>query len=155
VTDNTKVRAYLQYEQISSRMSNSQQFGQPDWRGTSTDSFGTLGLGLTQLTMKGKLELSGDLTISRGHNDTTIWFGSFGTQFPTIKTALDSLTLSAVWHQTAKLDLLGSLAYEHYGSDDWHLDGVAPGTVPNLLAYGEQAPHYNVGVIRLAARYRF
>jgi len=155
VSDATRFRAYLQFEQIYSTMTNSQQFAEPDWRGASRDEFSTLGLGITHLAMKGKLELAGDVMISRSHSDTTIWFGSSGSQFPTIKNSLENVTLSAVWHQSANLSLVGSVAYEQYASRDWHFDGVAPGTVSNLLAFGEQAPHYNVGVFRIAARYRF
>jgi hypothetical protein len=145
----------VQSELITSTLANSQQFALPDWAGTSKDAFDTLGAGLTHAVLKGKLDLAADLTVARSRSDTTVRFGEFGSPFPTIKTSLESLTLSAAWHQSAKLTLLGSLAYEHYDSTDWHYDGVAPGTVPNLLAFGEQAPHYSVGVIRLAARYRF
>ena len=74
---------------------------------------------------------------------------------PRVKTSLDSIKLTALWHQSPKLSFFGSLADEHYDSQDWHFDGVAPGTVPNLLAFGEQAPRYNVGVIRFAVRYRY
>jgi len=155
LSEETRLRAYVQSEQIRSTMANSQQFAQPDWSGNAKDEFNTLGVGLTHAVMKGKLELAGDVTMARSRSDTAIYFGAFGTPFPTIKTSLESLTLSALWHQSAKLTLLGSLAYEHYDSTDWHLDGVAPGTVPNLLAFGEQAPRYSVGVIRFAARYRF
>jgi hypothetical protein len=136
-------------------MANSQQFGQPDWTGKTQDEFDTLGLGVTHLAMKGKLELGGDFMSSRSRSKATIFLGSFGTPFPAAKTSLESLTLNAKWHQSAKLTLLGSLAFEHYDSSDWHVDGVAPGTVANLLAFGEQAPHYNVGVIRFAVRYNF
>jgi MtrB/PioB family decaheme-associated outer membrane protein len=155
IAEGTQFRAYMQSEQIHSTMANSQQFSDPDWMGKAKDNFDTLGAGLTHAVMKGRLELAADLTLARAHNDTTIWFGSYGTPFPTVKTSLQSLTLSGTWHQDAHWTFLGSLAYEQYGSSDWHYDGVAPGTVPNLLALGEQAPHYNVGVIRFAARYRF
>ena len=38
---------------------------------------------------------------------------------------------------------------------DWRLDGIAPGTVSNLLALGAQPPNYSVNVFRVAMRYRF
>ena len=49
----------------------------------------------------------------------------------------------------------GSYWYESYDSQDWHLDGVQPDTVGNLLAFGNQAPQYRVNVLRLALRYSF
>jgi MtrB/PioB family decaheme-associated outer membrane protein len=155
VTDNTQFRAYFQLEEIYSRMSNSQSFSVPDWSGNSQDAFNTLGVGVTHKAMGGKLEFAGDLAVSQGRSATTIWLGSFGTEFPVVRTALDSLTLSAVWHQSPKLSYLGSLALEHYDDNDWHLDGIGPGTVPNLLAFGEQPPRYNAAVVRIALRYAF
>jgi MtrB/PioB family decaheme-associated outer membrane protein len=155
LADDTQFRAYLQSEQVNSTMAGSQQFAGPDWRGVSQDSFTTLGVGLTQRAFEGKLDFTTDVTVSRARSDTTIWFGSSGNRFPTVETALDSITFGATWHQSKKLSLLGSLALEHYDYRDWHLDGVAPGTVPNLLAYGEQAPRYSAAVIRLALRYGF
>lgn len=51
--------------------------------------------------------------------------------------------------------LTGSYWYERYDSQDWRLDGVLPATIPNLLAFGAQAPNYSVNVLRVAMRYRF
>jgi MtrB/PioB family decaheme-associated outer membrane protein len=155
LAEGTTMRAYVQSEEIRSTMANSQGFAQPDWVGKAKDDFDTLGVGLTHAVMKGRLELAADLTVARSRSNTTILFGSAGSPFPTVQTSLQSLMFSGVWHQSAKWTLLGSLSWESYGSSDWHFDGVGPGTVPNLLAFGEQAPHYNVGVIRFAARYRF
>jgi hypothetical protein len=35
------------------------------------------------------------------------------------------------------------------------VEGVLPATIPNLLAFGEQPPHYTVNVVQVALRYRF
>ena len=75
--------------------------------------------------------------------------------FPTAKTTLDSLTMYGLYKLKDNLSIAGGLTFEHYSSDDWHLDGVAPGTVPNLLALGMQSPHYSVTVLRVGLRYRF
>jgi MtrB/PioB family decaheme-associated outer membrane protein len=155
LSDETQLRMYAQSEQVKSSMANGQQFAQPDWTGNTDDQFDILGAGVTHLALKGKLELTGDLTLSRAHSDTSIFFGRFGTPFPTAKTSLESVLFTALWHQSPKLSLLGSFAYEHYDSTDWHLDGVGPATVPNLLAFGEQSPRYHVAVIRFAVRYHF
>jgi MtrB/PioB family decaheme-associated outer membrane protein len=155
LTETTQLRLYGQVEEIRSTLANSQQFSQPDWTGRTVDEFHILGVGITHLALKDKLELTGDLTVSRSSSDTSVRFGSFSTPFPTARTDLESVLVKAVWHQTPKLSLLGSIAYEHHDSSDWHLDGVGPDTVPNLLSLGEQAPHYHVGVIRFAVRFRF
>ena len=155
LSETTQLRLYAQSEHLRSSMAGSQTFSLPDWTGRTDDEIGTFGLGVTHLAMKGKLELAGDLTTSRADTDTLIQQGTIRSFFPTARTSLDNLKLRAKWQQSAKLTWLGSFEYEHYDADDWHLDGIAPGTVPNLLSLGEQAPNYNVTVIRVAVRYRF
>jgi MtrB/PioB family decaheme-associated outer membrane protein len=155
VGENTQVRGYAQGQMIRSSMNGSQQSGAPDWTGRSRDELSTLGLGITHTAMKGKLDVGADLALMRSDAKTTILIGSASTLFPTAKTERQSLTVSATWRQTEKLSFLGSLAYEHYDSTDWHLDGVGPATVPNLLAFGEQPPNYNITVLRVALRYRY
>jgi MtrB/PioB family decaheme-associated outer membrane protein len=151
----TQVRAYAQGEQIRSSMNGSQNFGPPDWTGKSTDELSTLGLGATHTAMKGKLDVGADLAWTRSYARTTVRIGSASTSFPSAKTLRETLTVFATWRQSEKLSILGSVAYEHHESTDWHLDGVQPDTVSNLLAFGEQAPNYRVAVVRIALRYRY
>ena len=80
---------------------------------------------------------------------------SFVFTFPTATTALDSLKLYATYRLKDNLSVTGSYWYEHYEAQDWRLDGVLPATIPNVLTFGEQPPHYRVNVFRVALRYRF
>jgi len=155
VSDTTQLRFYVQAERVRSTQAGSQQFAQPDWTGRNEDAVDTAGIGLTHTALKGKLQLAADLAWARSRSDTTTQVGASGAPFPTAKTSLDTVKLSAVWELRKKVSLVGSLAYERYDATDWHLDGVSPATVPNLLAFGEQPPRYHVGVIRVALRYRF
>jgi hypothetical protein len=45
--------------------------------------------------------------------------------------------------------------YQVYEAQDWHLDGVLPATVSNLLSFGAQPPRYGVGVVQVVVRHRF
>ena len=54
-----------------------------------------------------------------------------------------------------KLSLRLSYWYEDYRSDDWALDGVAPATIGNVLAFGQESPSYNINVVALSGRYEF
>jgi opacity protein-like surface antigen len=45
--------------------------------------------------------------------------------------------------------------YERYESKNWALEGVAPGTVSNFLAFGDPAPHYKIQVLRVSMKYKF
>jgi hypothetical protein len=44
---------------------------------------------------------------------------------------------------------------ETYSSNDWALDGVAPSSVPNILALGVQPLSDNVNLFALTVRYQF
>jgi MtrB/PioB family decaheme-associated outer membrane protein len=155
IAENTQVRAWYQGEQIRSSQAGSQQFGAPDWKGKSQDELDSIGIGITHAAMKGKLDLGADLAWTRSHGHSTVQIGAASSPFPTAKATRETLTLHATWRKSDKLSVLGSLSYEHYDETDWHLDGVQPATVPNLLAFGEQPPNYRVGVVRVALRYGF
>jgi MtrB/PioB family decaheme-associated outer membrane protein len=155
ITDATQLRAWAQTERTRFTQGGSQAFAQADWTGRTEDAVDTAGVGLTHAALKGKLVLAADLTLSRARSDVLVRVGASGPPFPPIKTDLDTLRLSATWQFNEKLSLVGSGAYERYAATDWHLDGVLPSTVPNLLAFGEQPPHYSVTVLRIALRYRF
>jgi hypothetical protein len=155
VSDKTQLYGYAQTERISSNQAGSQVFAQPDWKGHNEDRTDTVGLGLKQLAMGGKLELSADLGFTRMYNDVTVDAGVSSPPFPTNTTSIDRFRLRAVYQLQKDLSLVGSWWYEHYDSKDWHLDGVYPSTVSNLLAFGDQPPRYNVNVLQVGVRYRF
>jgi MtrB/PioB family decaheme-associated outer membrane protein len=155
IGETTQVRVFAQSERIRSRQVGSQAFAGPDWTGRTEDSVDVVGVGATHSALKGKLELSGDLVWSRSRSQTRVDTGASAPEFPAAKTAMDSLKLAATYKLSDTLAVVGSYWYEHYDARDWHVDGVLPATVPNLLAFGEQAPRYNVHVVRVALRYRW
>jgi len=86
----------------------------------------------------------------------SIWVVAAGAApFPTATTQIDTFKLYATYKLKESLWLTGSYWYERYDTQDWHLDGIAPATVSNLLAFGAQPPHYSLNVLRVALRYRF
>lgn len=155
LSEATQLRLFAQAERIRSDQTGSQQFALPDWTARSEDDVDVVGAGLTHSALKGKLELAADLAFTRSRSDITMMTGSPATPFPTATTTRDTLKLSAHYRWSEKLSLLGSYWYERYEAKDWQLDGVLPATVPNLLAFGQQAPRYHVNVLRVALRYRF
>lgn len=155
VSDDLQLRAYTQLERIRSRQAGSAFFAGPDWRADSRDDTNLLGLGLRQNLLNGKLTLDGDLTFARSTSRVAVAPGSATDPFPTASTTQDSLRLQAAWQVQTRVTLTGSWWYERYVSRDWHLDGVGPGTVSNLLALGDQPARYHVNVVRLAMRYSF
>jgi len=155
VSDVTQLYGFAQSEHIRSNQAGSQAFAAPDWTARNEDRIDTLGFGLKQQAMGGKLELSGDLGFSRMYNDVTVDAGVTSPPFPTNTTSIDRFRLRAVYQLQKNLSLAGSWLYERYDSQDWHLDGVYPSTITNLLAFGDQSPRYKVNVLQLGLRYRF
>ena len=93
--------------------------------------------------------------MSRSHSDVAVDNILAAPPFPTARTKLEAFKLYGTYNLKDNLSITGSYHYEHYDSTDWRLDGIAPGTVPNLLALGAQSPNYSVNVFRVAMRYRF
>jgi MtrB/PioB family decaheme-associated outer membrane protein len=155
LSDTTQLRAFGQAQQISSRQTGSQAYAQPDWIGNNKDQASVVGFGLRQLMMDNKLQLDGDVVFARSRSDTSVDVATLNSAFPVVKYSQDTLRLSATYQLRDDLAVVGRWWYERYHAQDWHIDGVAPATVPNLLALGEQAPHHHVNVLSLALRYRF
>jgi MtrB/PioB family decaheme-associated outer membrane protein len=133
----------------------SQQGGVPDWNADTKDGSDFVGAGLRQALIKDRLDIGADFTYTRTRSDVMVNNGVAAPGFPTITTALDSVKLFATYKLSDKLALTGSYAYAHYHSQDWHLDGVGPATIPNVLTLGVQPPAYNISVVRLSLRYQF
>src|SRR5262245_39015959 len=155
LSDKTSLYGFLQAEQIRSDQAGSQVFAAPDWTGRSEDRTNSLGFGVKHLAMGGKLELSADAVFTRMTNDITVDAGITSPPFPSITTNVDRFRLKAVYQLQKNLSLVGSYWYERYDSADWHLDGVFPATISNLLAFGDQPPRYRQNVLQFAVRYRF
>ena len=155
LTETTRIHLFAQTEDIRAKQAGSQAATQPDWNARNQDRFEVLGFGVKQAAIAGKLDLGADLVLSRANSHVTLDTGVNTPLFPTVSTRLDSLKLYATYPLQDKLTLTGSWWYEHYSAQDWRYDGVMPATVYNLLAFGQQAPRYNVNVLRLALRYSF
>ena len=154
-SERTQARAFLQSQWIRSNQNGSQAFGAPDWSGRVNDRFDTLGFGVKHNAIPSKLDIGADLTISRGRSDVAVSDAAAAPPFPSAKTTLDSATLYALYKLKDNLSISSSFSYEHYDAQDWRYDGIAPATISNLLSLGVQPPHYSLGVLRIALRYRF
>ena len=101
-----------------------------------------------------KLDVGADYSVSHARGEITVTSGT-PMPFPDLTTRLNTVRLYANYRLKKNLSVHGTLAYEHYRTDDWMLDGVAPNTIGNALTLGEVAPSYHVGVITLFTRYTF
>lgn len=155
LTEQTQLVAFAHSDQIHSRQAGSQLFAQPDWFASNRDSADVLGLSLRHAAIKDKLDVGGDLTLSRSRSKVTVDTGASNPLFPVASTALDSLKLFATYKLDKSLSLTAAYWFERYDSRDWKQDGVQPATIPNVLTFGEQPPNYRVNVLRLGMRYQF
>jgi MtrB/PioB family decaheme-associated outer membrane protein len=155
ISEQVHARGFVQTQRIRSHQNGSQSFVAPDWTGNVKDKFDTLGAGVKFAAIPKKLDVGADVTFSRSRSDVAVQTAVGEPPFPTAKTTLDSLTVYGNYRLKDNLSIVGGLTFEHYDSDDWRLDGIAPGTLPNLLALGMQSPHYSVTVLRVGLRYRF
>jgi MtrB/PioB family decaheme-associated outer membrane protein len=155
VSDQTSVHGYVQSERARSRQAGSQVFAQPDWTARNRDVVDVVGFGLRHQALKGRLELGFDAVRSRGRNDVSVDAGAASPPFPTARTIIDSVRLRAVYRLQDNVSIVGTWWHERFQAQDWHLDGVLPGAVSNLLAFGEQPANFRIDVLQLAVRYRF
>jgi hypothetical protein len=155
IGDATRLNVYAQTERQRSVQAGSQAFAAADWTGRVRDTADVVGAGLRHAAMGGKLELGADLVASRTRSALAVDTGTGTPAFPAMKTSRDSLALHASYRLNANLTLTGGLWSERYDARDWHLDGVRPDTVPNLLALGLRPPDDRVNALRIALRQRF
>lgn len=154
-SEQTQGRAYYQTQYIRSQQNGSEAFAVPDWTGRSKDTFDVFGVGVKHVAIPKKLDIGADLTISRSRSDVAVDNVLAAAPFPSGRTKLETFKLYGTYTLKDNLAITGSYQYEHYDSQDWHLDGVAPATVFNVLTFGAQPPSYSLSVFRVALRYRF
>jgi MtrB/PioB family decaheme-associated outer membrane protein len=155
LTPQTSVHVFANREVIKSKQAGSQAFGAPDWTGENKDTIDFFGFGVKHAAIKDKLDVGADYGMSRSRGDINVVTGILGPSFPNLATTLDTLKLYASYRMKENITLNAGYWFERYDSKNWMLDGVAPGTIPNFLGFGDQAPRYKVNVVRLSMKYKF
>jgi hypothetical protein len=153
ISDKASATCYASHELIESRQANAEQLApSPLWTGENNDTIDTAGVGFKysvdeKFDSRPRLHLR---AIEWRDRDQQRHGG-----IPDLETRLNSARLYVNFAAGKKLSLRLSYWYEDYRSDDWALDGVAPATISNVLAFGQQSPDYKVNVIALSGRYEF
>ena len=112
-------------------------------------------MGVKHTAIPDKLDIGADYSVTHSRSQINVDTGASNPGFPDMTTSLDSLKLYATYRMKKNMSLQAGYWYEHYTSRNWMLDGVAPATIPNVLALGLQPPQYNINVVRLSVRYKF
>jgi len=153
LTQNANFHVFLGQQEIRSSQAGSQAFSAPDWLADNNDTIATGGFGFARI-VNDQLDVGVDYTLSRSTGRTTIG-GVSPSVFPKNTADLDSLKLYANYKLKEAMSLSMAYWYEHYSSSSWAIDGVAPGTIPNVLDLGIQSPSYNVSLVALSFRYQY
>jgi MtrB/PioB family decaheme-associated outer membrane protein len=153
LSEKASANCFASHEQITSRQANAELLApSPLWIGDNSDTMDTAGAGF-KYSVHEKLDLGLDYTLAKSTGEIVIKSATEG--FPDLKTRLNSARVYINYATKKKLSLRLSYWYEDYRSDDWALDGVAPATVGNVLAFGQGTPSYFINVVALSGRYEF
>ena len=153
MTEKLSLYASAGEEKIDARTLGSSVFGRSNWRGLIEDNFETYGAGLrAELTDKLRLDL--DYSYGSGKTYTQLKGAGAG-QFPTNTSEFSSLRADASWAFSERLDLVLGWTYETFDSSDWAIQGIAPATLPTVLALGAEPYDYSVNFVTASVRYYF
>ena len=157
LTERTSLHLFANHQVIKSKQagSDNQGYPLPDWSADNKDTTDFFGLGVKHTAIPDKLDIGADYSVTHSRSQINVDTGASNPAFPDMTTSLDSLKLYATYRMKKNMSLQAGYWYEHYTSRNWMLDGIAPATIPNVLALGLQPPQYNVNVVRLSVRYKF
>lgn len=155
LSDETSLHFLANRQEIKSKQAGSQAFSTPDWRSENKDTIDLFGIGVKHAVIKDKLDVGADFTVSRSQGAISVNGGAADPAFPDLSTSRDSLKLYADYRMKNSMSLHAGYWYERYDSENWMLSGVAPGTIPTVLTFGEPVPRYRVHVIAVSVRYKF
>ena len=153
--DRANLYAIYSYEKYNSRQQGSSAFADPDWSARSRDEFDTLIFGVRVPRIFNRVDLDVDYTLAESEGKNRVSSAGLQSAYPELKSDRKTLSVSASYAFSNSLSFKAGWLYEDYSSDDWALDGIEPGTIPNLLTLGQDAYDYDVNVFMLSFTYRW
>jgi hypothetical protein len=147
--------AHAAYQHLSALQLGSESFAAADWRTSHDDRFIAFGGG-ARAKINERLELDLNVTRTDGEGQQRIATTNLTSQLlPAVTSRLTSAHLRARYDWSDSLTASLQVRYERARNADWALDGVAPDTVPSLLALGMQPHNYSAAAIGLSLQYRY
>jgi MtrB/PioB family decaheme-associated outer membrane protein len=155
-TPREALSAYLGagYERLFNLQNGYTGLGATPWLAADIERFWNMDVGARWVPQE-RWTVTLDYLIAPSYDDTDSMVGGLSQAFPQSWTKLDSTRLDVAYKWTSALQIHLHFMHETYNSNDWALNGVAPSTVPNLLALGIQPYRDNVNLIGLTVRYEF
>jgi MtrB/PioB family decaheme-associated outer membrane protein len=144
----------LGYQRLFNLQSGYTGIATAPWLTADTERFWNLILGGRWIPQE-RWTLSLDYLLAPSYDSTDTAVGGLQQAFPQNWTKLDSTRFELAYRWTSALEVHFRYTHETYNSNDWALNGVAPSTVPNLLALGIEPYRDNVNLFGVTVRYRF
>jgi MtrB/PioB family decaheme-associated outer membrane protein len=148
------VSAFASHRSLETGQAGSQAFGVPDWSAEQEDVSNVVGAHLGWQAPRG-IELGADYVYATSEGTTSLLAAAGDSGFPMLLTRWHDARLFGRYALRPNLALRLDLIYERYSANDWALDGLAPDTVPNLLALGQGTQDGSVFATLVGVRYEF
>jgi len=153
INERTSLVVSTGWHNIEAAQAGSEAFAAPDWTATNDDDFFNAGFGLRITGIADRTDLDFDYTHTDGSSDIELVNGAGRSIFPALESTRDSFRLRLRYRRSERLQGVLQLRYESFDSEDWALQGVQPGTIPNVLSLGADPYEYDVFVIGLGVSY--
>jgi MtrB/PioB family decaheme-associated outer membrane protein len=153
VSDKASVYVTAGFDDIDVRQAGSGAFSTADWQASHSDEFYSLGGGLQIKGIGDKVNLQVDFSRAVGATCINVAGGDGPSRFPDLESTLDSLRVRMLYHWSEKLEASLQLRYEDFPTENWALEGVAPGTLPTILTLGARPYDDEVWMAGISFRY--
>lgn len=149
---------FSQWKLTDSKQYGSNTFSTADWSGKNDDSTNTAGIGFSHdglLDENMKLGIDYIYSYSVGETRTEHLTAAAIDSFSDITVLLHSVEAYALYDFSEAVALRLDMRYEHYRDRDWHLGGIEPDSIANVLSSGIDNNNYSGLFTGVKVRYRF
>jgi MtrB/PioB family decaheme-associated outer membrane protein len=150
------ISLFLQQEEITTQMAGGNNFFSPLWQAQNRDKIFSYG---ASIALRNLLDdkLTVFINVDLADANTDIHINQAGTQdyLPQISSLWSHSELKLVYQYSPQIDISFSYQYQKFTSADFAIDGVVPGSLPNLLTSGTRSNNYDVSYGLLSIGYQF
>ncbi|NMH66658.1 MtrB/PioB family decaheme-associated outer membrane protein [Shewanella salipaludis] len=150
------ISLFLQQEDIKTRLAGSDDFSGPRWQARNQDKITSYGISLAlRKLLDDKLSLFINFDRADAHTYIRLDQAGGSDALPTIASLWSHGELKMLYQYSTHTELSFSYQYQAFDSADFAIDGVTPGSLPNLLTFGTSSNNYNVSYGLVSVGYKF
>lgn len=155
-TQTLDISVFLQHEQIETELVGSDDFSIPRWQVTNEDEIVHYGATLVLRDLwDDRLDLHLSVDRADGRSKISLNRDAQGNTLPSISSLWSHGKLTLVYRLSTNSDISLSYQYQAFDSADFAIDGVVPGSLPNLLTFGALSNDYHINYALVSLGYRF